>query len=107
MEPPVLFDYCHFRGCGAELEEQRMGLLDQPRYCWHRGYRVYLLRPGSRLCTRLARHSGPGIMGTSDDFLDNRSTNGTKGDVNVVSVNVAEGRFRLITAHQIDPPVLS
>jgi hypothetical protein len=28
MEPPVLFDHCHFCGCDVELEEQRVGLLD-------------------------------------------------------------------------------
>jgi hypothetical protein len=80
MEPPVFFDYCHFRGCDVELEEQRLGLLDQPRYCRHRGYWAYLIRPGSRLCTRLAWHFGPGLLGASDDFLDNRSAEGTESE---------------------------
>ena len=65
---------CHFRGCDVELEEQRLGLLDQLRYCGHRGYGIYLLRPCSGLCARLAQHSGPGVLGASDDLLDNRST---------------------------------
>ena len=69
------FDRCHFRGCEVELEEQRLGLLGrQLRHRRHRGYRLYLLRPCSRLYARLAEHSGPGILGAGDDFLDNRST---------------------------------
>jgi len=74
MEPPVLFDRCHLRGCDVELEEQRLGLLDQLRDSRHRGYGIYLLRPSSRLYARLAWHRGPGILGASDNFLDNRST---------------------------------
>ena|SRR5215831_11753829 len=76
MEPPVLFDHCHFGGCDVELEEQRLGLLDQLCYSRHRGHRFYLLHSCSRLCTRLAWRSGPGILGVkfSYDFLDNRST---------------------------------
>ena len=74
MEPPVLFDHRFFGGCDVELEEQRLGLLDELRDCRHRGYRIYLLRPCSRLWAHMAWHSGPGILGASDDFLDNRST---------------------------------
>ena len=74
MEPPVLLDHRHFRGCDLELEKQRLGLLDQLRYCRHRGYRLYLLRPCSRSYAHLAWHPGPGILGASDDILDNRST---------------------------------
>ena len=68
------FHHWHFRRCDVELEEQRLGLLDQLRYCRHRGYRLYLFRPRSWLYARLAQHSGPGILGASDDFRDNRST---------------------------------
>ena len=60
---------------------QRVGLLDQLRYCRHRGYRLYLLRPCSWLCARLAWHSGPGILGASDDFLNNRSTDARFGEI--------------------------
>ena len=74
MEPLVLFDHFHFCGCDVELEEQRLGLLDQRRYCWHSGYRLYLLRPRSRLHTCVAWYSGPSIVGASDGFLDNRPT---------------------------------
>jgi hypothetical protein len=74
MEPPVLFDHRHFCGCDIELEEQRPGLLNQLRYCQHRGYRLHLLRPCSWLYASLAWHSGPGILGASDDLLDNCST---------------------------------
>ena len=77
MEPPVLFDHCFFGGCDIELEEQCLGLLDQLRYPRYRGYRLNLVRACSRLCARLACHSGPGILGAGDDLLDNRST-GTK-----------------------------
>ena len=45
MEPPPLFHHCHFRGCDVELEEQCLGLLDQPCYCRHCGYGLYLLPP--------------------------------------------------------------
>jgi hypothetical protein len=75
MEPPILFYRCHFRGCDAELEEQRLGVLDQLRHCRHRGYRRHILRPSARPCARLAWHSGPGILGAGNDFLGNRSTN--------------------------------
>jgi hypothetical protein len=46
--------HCHFGGCDVELEEQRLGLLDQRRYCRHRGHGLYLIRPCSRLYARLA-----------------------------------------------------
>jgi hypothetical protein len=49
MEPPVLFDHCRFRGCDAELEKQRLELLDQLRHCRYRRYRLYLLRSCPRL----------------------------------------------------------
>ena len=54
MEPPVLFRHWRLRRCEVELEEQRLGLLDQLRYCRPRGHRLYLLRPCSRLRARLA-----------------------------------------------------
>jgi hypothetical protein len=28
VAPPILFGHCHVRGCHVELEEQRLGLLD-------------------------------------------------------------------------------
>ena len=74
MEPPVLFRHWRLRRCEVELEEQRLGLLDQLRYCRPRGHRLYLLRPCSRPYARLAKRSRPGILGASDDFLDGRST---------------------------------
>src|SRR5260370_15195431 len=49
-----LFHHCHFRGCEVELEEQCLGLLDQPCYFWHCGYGLYLLPPCPRLYARLA-----------------------------------------------------
>ena len=81
MEPPVLFDHCFFGGRDVELEEQRLGLLDQLRYPRDRGYRLNLLRAcsRSRLCARLACHSGPRISVAGDDLLDNRPTDVTKG----------------------------
>ena len=79
MTPPVLFDHCHLRGCDVELEEQCLGLLDQLRYCRHRRHQLYLPRPCSRKYARLAEHCGPDILGTNDDFLDNRSTDANKG----------------------------
>src|SRR5215469_657637 len=63
MEPPVLFDHCHLRGCDVELEEQCLGLLDQLRYCRHRRHQLYLPRPCSRKYARLAEHCGPDILG--------------------------------------------
>ena len=81
MKPPLLFHHCHFRGCDVELEEQCLGLLDQPCYCRHCGYGLYLLRPCPGYTPVWPSILGPVFWVLATIFLDNRPTdaNGFQG----------------------------
>jgi hypothetical protein len=75
--PPVLFDHCHFRRCNVELEQCLVlfgstSLLSAPRIPALSSSSLFpVIRPFG-----LAFWAD--ILGASDDFLDNRSTDTTK-----------------------------